>query len=185
MQPFAVSMLLPPPSPTMASGWRISANARQALSDLCAAYYAPVVAFLRSEGRTDDDARELAHEFFAKVLGRQSFGGADPQRGRFRTYLLGALNYFLADERNRGQCQKRGGGQEVISVDAIDAEERYRLEPVEQMDAAKLFLRRWAMTLVDQALRRLEAEAVRNQAVTGNGLKIGRDRPADAFEVGP
>lgn len=86
-----------------------SALGRQALSDLCAAYYAPVVAFLRREGRDDDTARELAHEFFARVLERHSFGGADPQRGRFRSYLLGALKHFLANRRVHELREKRGG----------------------------------------------------------------------------
>src|ERR1043165_1577943 len=86
-----------------------STNARQALSDLSAAYYGPVVAFLRREGRDDDTARELAHEFFARVLEQQSFQGADPQRGRFRSYLLGGLKHFLTNRRVHESREKRGG----------------------------------------------------------------------------
>src|SRR5579884_1092837 len=75
----------------------VSPEAREALSQLCAGYYAPVVAFLRREGRTEDAARELAHEFFAKVLADDSFGAADRSRGRFRSYLLGAVKHFLTN----------------------------------------------------------------------------------------
>src|SRR5437762_2157355 len=76
-----------------------SPEARQALSELCAAYYGPIVAFLCREGRDDDAARELAHEFFAKVLADDSFGGVERERGRFRSYLLGAVKHFLANRR--------------------------------------------------------------------------------------
>ncbi|MBI3876752.1 MAG: sigma-70 family RNA polymerase sigma factor, partial [Verrucomicrobia bacterium] len=72
-----------------------SADARAALSELCAAYYQPVFRFLQREGREEDAARELTHEFFARVLERQSLDGANPQRGRFRSYLLGAVKHFL------------------------------------------------------------------------------------------
>ena len=86
-----------------------SPDARLALSDLCAAYYGPVVSFLRHEGRDEDAARELAHEFFARVLERRSLDGANPQRGRFRSYLLGALKHFLANRRAHEMREKRGG----------------------------------------------------------------------------
>src|SRR5258708_5220099 len=76
-----------------------SPEARKALSELCATYYAPVVAFLRREGRDDDAARELAHEFFAKMLADDSLGGVERERGRFRSYLLGAVKHFLANQR--------------------------------------------------------------------------------------
>ena len=79
-------------------------ESRQALSDLCAAYYAPVLAFLRRSTRDDDQARDLAHEFFAQILGRHGVDGADPQRGRFRTYLLGAVKHFLANQRAASSC---------------------------------------------------------------------------------
>lgn len=77
-------------------------EARSALSELCEAYYAPVVAFLRRDGRDEDAARELAHDFFAKLLAGGAIDGADSLRGRFRTYLLAALKHFAADQRARG-----------------------------------------------------------------------------------
>src|SRR5262245_42376034 len=91
--------------------------ARAALSELCAAYYAPVVSFLRSEGREEDPARDLAHEFFARVLAGASLRGADPARGRFRSYLLGAVKHFLADARDKAAAEKRGGGITPVSLE--------------------------------------------------------------------
>src|SRR5207247_9886702 len=80
------------------------------------------------------------------------------KRGRFRTYLLAALTHFLADEWDKTQRLKRGGGREIISFDAASAEERYRLEPIDQLNAAKLYERRWVTTLFDKVLARLEQE---------------------------
>src|SRR5688572_26523494 len=88
----------------------------QALSELCAAYYAPVVAFLRASGRDDDAARDMAHEFFAAVLAGRSLRGADPARGRFRNYLLGAVKHFVADQRDRTLAEKRGGGADAVPL---------------------------------------------------------------------
>src|SRR5262245_13635262 len=78
-----------------------STEAPAALSDLCAAYYQPILAFLRGSGRTNDAARDLAHQFFARILERNSLDGVDPQRGRFRSYLLGAVKHFLHLARER------------------------------------------------------------------------------------
>ncbi len=136
-----------------------SAEARQALSDLCAAYYAPVVTFLRAEGRDEDAARELAHAFFAGVLERQSLGGAEPGRGRFRSYLLGALKHFLSRHRDRAQTAKRGGGVTPESLDAANTETTPGPPPPSSapVDDA-VFDRQWALTLMDRALTALEHE---------------------------
>src|SRR6187401_1511680 len=91
---------------------------RQALEELCGTYYEPVVAFLRRGGRDTEAAREAAHEFFARVLESPNLGGAEPGRGRFRSYLLGALKHHLAHERERGLRQKRGGGATMIPIEA-------------------------------------------------------------------
>lgn len=133
-------------------------EARAALSDLCAGYYEPVFVFLRSEGRRDEDARELAQEFFARLLRGNGVDGAEPERGRFRTFLLGAVN-FLAAQRQYDDRLKRGGGQtpEPISIDLSSAP---GLEPVDKNvlspDAA--FDRQWALTVLDRTLAALAAE---------------------------
>lgn len=136
-----------------------SADARQALSDLCAAYYTPVVAFLRAEGRDEDAARELAHAFFARVLERQSLGGADPARGRFRSYLLGALKHFLADHRDRALTAKRGGGaaHEPLAP-GTDTSPGFDVPDTKTPAAEREFDRKWALTVLDRALVALAAE---------------------------
>src|SRR5688572_14507768 len=88
-----------------------SAEAKAALSDLCAAYYEPVFAFIRKGVRDDDSARDLVQEFFARLIARHGIGSVDPVRGRFRSFLLGAVKHFLADMRDRGATLKRGAGQ--------------------------------------------------------------------------
>jgi len=156
-------------SPFQATRWTLvvrsrggDTSAKSALSDLCAAYYAPVVAFLRSEGRTDDAARELAHGFFARLLEGGSLEQAEQGRGRFRSYLLGALKHFLLDQRDRARAAKRGGGAEHAPLEASDDSSPAGLQIADASapapDAA--FDRQWAISLLDSALRDLEAEMI-------------------------
>src|SRR5690606_25372052 len=93
-----------------------SPEGRQALNELCATYYEPVVAFLRRDGRSADAARETAHEFFERLLEAPNLGGAEPERGRFRTYLLGALKHHLGHQRERAHREKRGAGAEMVPI---------------------------------------------------------------------
>src|SRR5579863_10148857 len=95
-----------------------SPEARAALSDLCAAYYAPVFAFIRRNAPEEDPARDLTQEFFARLLARGGIDHVDPQRGRFRSFLLGAVKHFLADMRDHDRRLKRGAGQPMQSLDA-------------------------------------------------------------------
>lgn len=129
-----------------------------ALAELCGTYWYPLYAFVRRKGHSPPDAQDLTQAFFARLLDKNYAAQADRERGRFRTYLLAALTHFLADEWDKTRRLKRGGGREIISFDAVSAEERYRLEPVDQLDAAKLYERRWVTTLFDQVLARLEEE---------------------------
>lgn len=126
-------------------------QARSALSELCEAYYAPVVAFLRRNGRDDDAARELAHGFFAKLLVGGAIEGAKPERGRFRSYLLGALKHFAADQREKAFAAKRGGGLEHAEMDDEMADVAADMPDAE-------FDRQWALTVLARSLSRLEAE---------------------------
>ena len=136
------------------------AQARSALSELCEAYYAPVVTFLRRDGRDEDVARELAHDFFAKLLAGGAIEGADPLRGRFRSYLLAALKHFAADQRDHDHAVKRGGGQIDAVIENDDSSTGAGLqiadESVEAPDVA--FDRQWALTVLARALATLEAE---------------------------
>jgi len=131
-------------------------DAKTALSDLCAAYYGPVVAFLRREGRGDDAARETAHAFFESVL-TGGLGAPDPSRGRFRSYLLGALKHFLVKQRDASLAGKRGGGAEHVPlVSENDFAPGLPMPGI--TDDALAFDREWALALITRALARLETE---------------------------
>ena len=140
------------------AGQAASAEAAMALEQLCRTYWYPLYAFVRRKGHGPHDAQDLTQAFFARLLEKNYVAQADRERGRFRTYLLAALSHFLADEWDKARRLKRGGDREIISFDAASAEERYRLEPIDQLDAAKLYERRWVTTLFDKVLARLEQE---------------------------
>lgn len=142
----------------LAAGQAAPGDARQALEQLCGVYWYPLYAYVRRRGHDPHDAEDLTQSFFARLLEKNYVAHADRERGRFRTFLLAALNHFLADEWDKTRRLKRGGGREIISFDAVSAAERYRLEPLDPMDAAKLYERRWVTTLFDQVLARLEQE---------------------------
>jgi RNA polymerase sigma factor (sigma-70 family) len=138
-----------------------SAEGRAALSELCAAYYQPVQRFLRCEGRDEDAARELAHDFFARVLAGGALEGADPERGRFRSYLLGALKHFLADQRRHAHRLKRGSGTVPDSLDApVGSDTSPGLQWADPAETAPdaFFDREWALTVMDRALAGLQKE---------------------------
>lgn len=130
----------------------VSPEARAATRELCASYYAPVVAFLRGEGRADDAARDLAHEFFAKVLAGESLGDAERGRGRFRSYLLGAVKHFLANNRRDAAREKRGAGAEHEEIGEDVRDESTALRDAE-------FDREWALAVVEHGLAALKAES--------------------------
>ena len=135
-------------------------QARDALEKLCRNYWPPIYAFVRRQGHGPHDAQDLTQEFFARLLEKQQFAAADPARGRFRSFLLASLKHFLANEWDKARAQKRGGGQILIPIDAAAAETSCGFEPADQLTAEKNFERRWALTLLEQVLRRLRAEYV-------------------------
>ena len=145
-------------SVVLAAASQATVSSQEALAQLCRTYWYPLYAFVRRKGSSPHDAQDLTQAFFARLLEKNYVAQADRERGRFRTFLLAALTHFLADEWDRALRQKRGGGREMISFDAASAEERYRLEPIDELDAAKLYERRWVTTLFDQVLMRLEQE---------------------------
>jgi RNA polymerase sigma factor (sigma-70 family) len=145
-------------SVVLMAGKTESASAEQALNQLCRTYWYPLYAFVRRKGYSPHDSQDLTQSFFARLLEKNYVAQADRERGRFRTFLLAALTHFLADEWDKTRRLKRGGDREIISFDAASAEERYRLEPVDQLDAGKLYERRWVTTLFDKVLGRLQEE---------------------------
>src|SRR5688572_32879182 len=126
--------------------------ARRALEELCRTYWYPLYAYVRRSGKSPEEAEDLTQEFFARLLEKDLFAQADRERGRFRTFLLTALQRFLANEWHRSQAQKRGGGVSIVSIDASHAEERYHAEPADASTPERLYERRWALTLLDRVL---------------------------------
>ena len=141
----------------LAAGHQSSPNAERALESLCRAYWYPLYAFVRRKGKQPDAARDLTQEFFAKLLEKDFLNSADRERGRFRTFLLTVFKRFLANEHQREQAQKRGGGQHFVSIDIDDGERRLSLEPSHHWTPEREFERRWAVSLLDQVLVRLQA----------------------------
>ncbi len=131
-------------------------TARAALSDLCAAYYEPVVGFLRRDGRSEDEAREVAHAFFERLLAG-GLGAPDPGRGRFRSYLLGALKHFLSKHRASALAAKRGGGEEHVSW-AEEGDSQPGMPFPGGCDDTLHFDREWALAIIGRALDTLERE---------------------------
>ena len=138
-----------------------SAGAREALTVLCESYWYPLYAFLRSRGHPVHDAEDLTQAFFAHLLERHALRHADRGRGRFRSFLLTSLTNFAANERDKENAQKRGGGVSAISLEFENAEGRFQLEPATGETPEKVFDRRWAVTLLDRVLARLTAEMIR------------------------
>jgi RNA polymerase sigma-70 factor (ECF subfamily) len=145
-------------SVVLAAGLSESPQAAQALETLCGTYWYPLYAYVRRRGHGHEDAQDLTQAFLLQLLERKSFARVDRGRGRFRSFLLAGLNYFLADAHDHASAQKRGGGQPALSFDAQTAERRYRLEPEDDRSPDKLFERQWALALLDQVLTRLEKE---------------------------
>ncbi len=135
-----------------------SLRAAEALAELCRTYWYPLYAFLRRRGHATHEAEDLTQAFFARILDRSFLANIDRQKGKFRSFLLTSLKHFLADEKDRACAQKRGGGQPVISLDSLDAEKRYRLEPAHDLSPEKLYEKQWALSVLERALSRLQAE---------------------------
>jgi RNA polymerase sigma-70 factor (ECF subfamily) len=142
----------------LAAGGMDTTKVRQALEHLCRTYWYPLYVYVRRRGYSAHDAQDLTQAFFARLLTQQSMVKANPDRGRFRSFILTAMNNFLASEWKRGSAQKRGGGYEMLSLELAAAEKRYELEPATHSSPTKIFEKQWAMTLLEQVLNRLELE---------------------------
>jgi len=135
-----------------------TANAPGALEELCQVYWFPLYAFARRRGCSPADAEDLTQAFFARLLEHNFVARADPAKGRFRTFLLTLFKRFLVNEWTREHAQKRGGLQPVVSIDSQVAESRFGADPAHAGQPDTLFERQWAMTLLDEAMKRLEDE---------------------------
>ena len=135
-----------------------SPQADGALESLCRTYWYPLYAYVRRQGRGPHEAQDLTQEFFSRLLAGDGLASVDRRKGRFRSFLLASMNHLLANEYHRARTQKRGGGAPHFSLDAVEAEERYGVEPADLLSPDKLFERRWAETLLDRVVERLRVE---------------------------
>lgn len=161
-------------------------DGRAALETLCRNYWYPLYVFVRRRGFAPAEAEDLTQEFFAHLLADERLAAATPGRGRFRSFLLGSLKNFLANEWDKARRLKRGGGIELIHWDGLDAEARCRLEPADGGPDETGFDRRWAETLVAEVLARLRAEAERDsgpERFTALKAFLVTDAPARYAEV--
>ncbi len=140
------------------AGDSASPESGAAMERLCRTYWYPLYAFVRRKGHSHEDASDLTQAFFVRFLEKRYLKSVDAGLGKFRTFLLTSMTHFLANEWDKSQAQKRGGGQRLISFDDPNAEERYQLEPVEHATPETLFERRWAQTVVGVVLDRLASE---------------------------
>jgi RNA polymerase sigma-70 factor (ECF subfamily) len=142
----------------LAAGDDESASSREALEKLCRAYWRPIYTYVRRRGHAPPEAEDLTQSFFAHFLERKLLTVVDRQRGRFRTFVLHACEYFLAKQWRDASRIKRGGGQKTLSLDVAAAEDCFHNEPADQMTPERLYERQWALALLDLALDRLKQE---------------------------
>jgi RNA polymerase sigma-70 factor (ECF subfamily) len=133
-------------------------QAREALEKLCRTYWYPIYAWIRRRGHSPEDAQDLTQSFFLRLLEQESLAKANPELGRFRSFLLGALNHFLIDEWKKARTQRRGSGRQILSLDWAAAEQRFDLEPVDNATPYQAFDRNWATALLEEVLNQLEEE---------------------------
>ena len=145
-------------SRVIAAGDPDAPSSRESLSALCTAYWYPLYAYVRRRGYTPEQAEDLTQDFFAYLLERDLIAKANPGRGRFRSFLRGVFARYLADDRDRVNALKRGGGRPTFSIDALEAENRYTREPAYEVTPERLFDRSWALTLLSRVFDQLGRE---------------------------
>jgi RNA polymerase sigma-70 factor (ECF subfamily) len=141
-----------------AGGSEGESRTRQALEELARSYWFPLYAYLRRRGYGPQAAEDLVQGFFARLLEHEGLASVDQGKGRFRSFLLASLKHFAADEQDKRRAQKRGAGVKPIALDGLEAEARYAIEPVDEMTPERVFERRWAWAVLDQALCRLREQ---------------------------
>lgn len=169
------------PSRFVTTHWSVVLSAREgatgeaaaALEQLCRTYWWPLYAFVRRRGHGPHDAEDLVQEFFARLLAKDFLQSVDPRKGRFRSFLLAAMDHFLAKEWRRSNAQKRGGRFRIISLDAETAEEHYLQIPATAQTPEQIYDYQWAIKLMEQVLSRLRNEEVAK----------GRQRQFDEIKI--
>jgi RNA polymerase sigma-70 factor (ECF subfamily) len=143
----------------LAAGQGDSPQATVALEELCRTYWYPLYAYVRRHGHSREDAEDLTQSFFARLLEKNYLEGVSSEKGKFRAFLLVALKRFLANEWDRANCQKRGGGVAPLSLDWQDAETRYQIAPADNLSPDKLYDRAWAVIVLERVISRLRNES--------------------------
>jgi len=145
-------------SVVLTAGRSDTTRAHKALARLCETYWYPLYAYVRRRGHSPEDAQDLTQEFFARLIEGRWVENADREKGRFRSFLLSAMNHFLADEWDKARAQKRGGGVGLVPLQFDTAETRYGMNPADNLTPERCFELRWALTLLEEVLKRLQTE---------------------------
>src|SRR2546427_75368 len=172
-------------SVVLLAGKEGSPEAASALENLCRTYWYPLYAYARRQGHGPPDGQDLTQQFFAVFLEKKYFGLANPDRGRFRCFLLASFKHFLANEYHRSRAAKRGGQHSIIPWDAQSGENRYLREPSHDLTPEKIFERSWALRVVETVLEQLRKEyasagktelflAIQSYLSAGQGQSPGR-----------
>jgi RNA polymerase sigma-70 factor (ECF subfamily) len=161
----------------------------EALNRLCQTYWYAVYIFIRRRGMDPDSAKDLTQEFFSRMLAKQYLRVADRERGRFRTFLMSCVEHFLSNEYKKDHTLKRGGHYTFVPLEEAGAEDRYQVEPMNEMSPDKLLDRRWAMTLLESSFDQLKQE----HAASGKGAQFealqvflsgAKEAPCSFAEIG-
>jgi len=163
----------------LAAGEPSHKEARSALVSLCENYWYPLYAYLRRRGYPPDRAQDITQEFFTRVLKGRYLNRADPEKGRFRSFLLTSLKFFVADEEDRDRAYKRGG-RAIVPLEISSGEERYQREPAHEETPERIFERRWALSVLDRVVERLRSEFLQHgRAEHFDRLKVFLLGPSD------
>jgi len=162
-----------------------SPAAQEALEKLCRTYWRPIFAFLRRQGLTPAEAEDITQGFFAQLLERRSLDAVRKEKGRLRSYLLGALKYFVADEHRRAMAIKRGKGQRLISLEELRADEQIEMEPADALTAEMIYERRWASTVLEHVLNLLKDQyrTAGNTALFDSLKQLLPDEPGSPLQA--
>src|SRR5881396_250568 len=157
----------------LSAGRKSSPQSDHALGELCQTYWYPLYAYVRRQGHSKEDAEDLTQAFFARFLEKNYLEGLRSEKGKFRAFLLAALKHFLANEWDRANRQKRGGGVMPLSLDWQSADTRYQIDPADNLSPDKLYDRAWAVTLLERVITRLRDE----NAAAGKSRLFERLKP--------
>jgi RNA polymerase sigma-70 factor (ECF subfamily) len=146
----------------LSAGRKSSPQSDRALAELCQTYWYPLYAYVRRQGRAKEDAEDLVQAFFTRFLEKNYLEGLCAERGKFRAFLLASLKHFLANEWDKANRQKRGGGVQHLSLDWQGADNRFHLEPRDPTSPDRLFDREWALALLERVISRLGEECIRD-----------------------